>query len=278
MKSFLLMILFLITISSPIFSEQINVMFTGNYYPFEFVNDEGLPDGFTIDLIYAIAREAAYTVILSENNWKNKDDLLFNGVVDVSPGYIKKSDNPSIINSKPMFSVKFSLLYQNEYKLSDKSVLKNRSLIISSGDSSEKIISNNNYSEKIIRTKSWTDTLKALSIGYGDYTIMTRIHYLLSDLKLKENLKIMNNFNLDLPYGFYSTSWNKNIIEKMNNGISIIKASGEYDRIYHKWFGDTENIIIKQAENRGSISIYVITSLILIVILVLYINKRKVKK
>ncbi|MBI9097076.1 MAG: transporter substrate-binding domain-containing protein [Spirochaetaceae bacterium] len=277
MKKFIMFILLFISLSSILKSEEIDIMFNRNYYPFEFINSDGNPDGFTIDLIYAVARESTLTINLVEGNWKSREDLLFKGSVHISPGYLIQSDNPNIIISNPLFSVPLTLLYKKSINLSDTKSLHDRILILSSGDSSGVILSAGKPVEKIIRTKSWSDSLKALRENYGDYTIISRIHFDLMEEHYRSELKEMNNFELSLPYGFYSIQWNKNYLEKLNNGISIIKASGEFDRIYRKWFGNEENLIFKRADSKQSTNIYIVAAVLVIVVIIIYRNKRKVK-
>jgi len=278
MKSSILVLLLLIRFSYIAVPEEIDVMFNRDFYPFEFVNDDGIADGFAVDLIFAVAREAALGVNMIGGNWKFRENLLFNGEIDLSPGYLLTSENPSIIESKPLFLVPFSLLYKKQYTISDSNPLKTSTVVFSSGDSSELLLTDKQFSEKVIRTKSWSDSVKALLAGYGDYTILSNVHYALLERDSRNNLKELNNFSLKLPYGFYSARWNSNTLEKLNNGISIIKASGEYDRIYKKWFGNSENLIIKRSDSRQSTNIYITVAVLLIAVFIFFRNKRKVKK
>lgn len=278
MKNYILILLLLTIFSSILASEEIVVMFNRNYYPFEFVNDEGNPDGFTIDLLYAIAREAALTIILTDKNWKDKDSLLFNGDIDLAPQYLSKNENRSIINSDTLYSVPFSLWFNKRLPFQDKTNLKDRIFILSSGDSSEDPKIEKNYSEKYIRTKSWSDTITALSAGYGDFALVSNIHKNSLIRFSENNLSQLINFELTLPYGFYAAKWNQNLINSVNNGISIIKASGEFDVIYKKWFGREKKLILTGSETGNSITIYIISTIVLMVAILYYIKRRKAKQ
>lgn len=278
MKSSILIVLLVISVSSHLISQEIIVAFNRNYYPFEFINDDGIPDGFAVDLIFALARESALSIKLVEGNWKFREDEIYQGDIDFSPGYLQKIENPSIINSKPLFTVPFSLFYRGDLSISDSKRLGNNTIVLSSGDSSEPVIHIENYSDSIIHTKSWADSLKALQVGYGDYTILTSVHSELINSTDGEKLEKLRNFDLEIPYGFYSARWNGNTLEKINNSISIIKASGEYDRIYEKWFGNSENLILKRSDSSRSTSIYIATAFLLLTMYIIYRNLRKVKK
>ena len=38
-------------------------------------------------------------------------------------------------------------------------------------------------------------------------------------------------------YGFAVSKRNQKLAEELNKGLETIKANGEYDKIYNKWFG-----------------------------------------
>lgn len=278
MKSSILFVLLFICTSTILQSEEIIVAYNRNYYPFEFINDEGIPDGFAIDLIYALARESALSVKLVEGNWKFRDEEIFQGVIDFSPGYLQKSENSSIINSKTLFTVPFSLFHRRDITISDFKRLVNNTIVLSSGDSSIPVLLEKYQFDSIIRTKSWSDSFKALLIGYGEYTIVTKVHSELMSQSAREELEELHNFTLEISYGFYSARWNGNTLEKINNSISIIKASGEYDRIFKKWFGDSENLILKRSNSNRRTNMYFVGTVLLITIYIFYMKKRKVKK
>jgi len=277
MKSSALFFLLLISISSIISSEEIDVLFNSDYYPFEFVNDKGDPDGFTIDLIYAIAREAAININLIKGNWQLSDDALYSGNIDLVPRYLPEKTAEHIITSDSLFSVYFSFIQKKAVSYKNFNSLRNRTVILSSGDSSEEYLISREYSAQEILTKSWMDSLNALNNDYGDYSIVSTIHYKLYSDEFKNRLHIINDLNLSVPFGFTAAKWDKNIINNVNNGISIIKVSGEFDSIYRKWFGNEENLIIKRSKSRDRISIYIITGSILVLVILFLINKRKVK-
>lgn len=278
MKSYILLFLLLISISSILKAEEITVTFNRNYYPFEFINTDGIPDGFTIDLIYAVAEEAALTVNLIEGNWKIREDQLFKGEIDLSPGYLAKTINSSVNHSKPLFNVYFSFLFLKSNTIQNKNDLKSRTLVISSGDSSVMAISPENYSDKVIRTKNWHDSVKALSSGYGDYTIISTVHSEILEREYPDKTGILNNSAIKLPYVFYCSQWNRNMLDKINNSISIIRASGEYDRIYRKWFADGKHLINAESSSPGGIGMYITAFVILAVVLIIIKNRRKVKQ
>lgn len=275
MKSLFPVLVFSLIISSIIHSEEIRVLYNGNYYPLEFTNDRGLPDGFVIDLIYALARESALEVSFVEGNWREREEFLLKGEIDLAPGYEFSAAAKSIKHSKRLFSVPFSLLYRKTLRPSDERGLDGSTPIYSSGDSSELLLEKRSGSEKAVRTKNWSDAVIALDAGYGDYAIVSEIHSGLMLNDYSSTLAAMEKFELHLPYVLYTTKWHKSTLEKLNNGISIIRASGEFDRIYRKWFSSSPDSLIMNYERNDRTLIMVSTAALALILVIISIRKRK---
>ncbi len=279
MKKINILILLLSSISSFVHSREINVCFNNDNYPFEFVNDNGNPDGFTIDLIYAIGREAAITLNFIDESWKNLEDQLFNRDVDLF--LIYKNSNTKkdfIIYSYPLYYSYFALYTRNNFNGAKNRNLKGETLILSSGDSSIPLISENYPNSEIIKTKSWSDSLSSLSLEYGDYAIITTIQGEIYNRELNSSIQKLDGFELKLPYYIATAKWNKALLEDINNGISNIKASGEFDSIYKKWFGTTENILLKRDYGINKIRIYLMIPAFIAVLIYLLVRGKKSKK
>lgn len=260
-------------------AEGVFVLYNSDLYPLEFTNDRGQPDGFVIDLLYALGRESAMEIHTVRGNWKRGEQMLFDGQIDLVTGYDRKTENSSIIRSKALFAVPFTLLYRKTLKPSDEKGLYSRIPIISSGDSSEQVLEERTRAEKIIHTKSWSDSAEALEKGYGDYTIISALH---SDIILKdycESLDRMAGFDLSIPFLLYATTWNKELIDRINISLSIIRASGEYRRIYEKWFGSDDDALItyKDEKNRTGIILAAVLAAAAVITVILK-RMRKVKE
>lgn len=277
MKSFLFFLLFTGFLFSPLKARQVVFLYNGNFYPFEFTNDRGNPDGAVIDLLYALARESAFELTLQSGNWAKGDDMLINGKIDLLAGYENAVENTSLVYSKPLFIVPFTLLYRQMINPSDEEGLRGSIPILSSGDSSEPLLEKRASSTDIIKTGNWSDTTEALKRGYGDYTIISTEHWKLLSGKYGDSLSPMENFNLSIPFVFTTTVWDKNLINQINDSISIIRASGEYGRIINDWFGNDDDALISQVPGSKKTGLAFLSAAALFIIIFIIIRIRKVK-
>ncbi len=57
----------------------------------------------------------------------------------------------------------------------------------------------------------------------------------------KDKVKMVGEvFQAEDEYGIGVKKGNAELLTKINSGLAKVKASGEYDQIYKKWFGDTK--------------------------------------
>jgi signal transduction histidine kinase len=97
--------------------------------------------------------------------------------------------------------------------------------------------------EQLIFINSLPDALRLLSSGKGDAALMPK----LVGLIVVKNLKLSN---LELspivieaynrPFSFAVTEGNQPLLERLSQGLSIVKTSDQYSNIYKKWFGALE--------------------------------------
>ena len=62
---------------------------------------------------------------------------------------------------------------------------------------------------------------------------------LYSGLRVKTKFKMVGEvFKAEDQYGIGVKKGNNVVLTKINEGLAALKANGEYDKIYKKWFGD----------------------------------------
>ena len=91
---------------------------------------------------------------------------------------------------------------------------------------------------------SLPDALKQLSAGKGDAAIMPKLVGIVTAKKLNLSEIETSPQLIDAytrPFSFAVKAGNLALLERLNQGLNIIKSSGEYDVIYKKWFGALED-------------------------------------
>ena len=90
---------------------------------------------------------------------------------------------------------------------------------------------------------SLPEALQQLSAGKGDAAIMPKLVGIVTAKKLDLSNIETSPLLIDSytrPFSFAVKNGNQELLERLNQGLNIIKSSGEYDAIYKKWFGALE--------------------------------------
>ena len=227
--------------------KTLKTIIVDNYYPYTFVNENGDPDGFSIDLIRTVAEEMGLSLEIHVDTWDLARNALEDGTIDVLPmmAYSKERDRQFD------FSVPHTIAYDAFFTRKDESQirsledLRGKMIIVMKGDQAHDYLLSTGLvgPEQLIFIDSLPDALRLLTSGKGDAALMPK----LVGLIVVKNLEIRN---LELspivieaynrPFSFAVTEGNQPLLERLSQGLSIVKTSDQYSNIYKKWFGALE--------------------------------------
>ena len=231
----------------PVHKKVLKTIIVDNYSPYTFVNQSGDPDGFSVDLIKAVAEEMGLALKIHVDTWDPARNALKDGNIDVLPmmAYSKERDEQFD------FSVPHTIAYDAFFtrkdagKIRSLDDLRGKKIIVMKGDQAhDYLLSTGTIGpEQLIFINSLPDALRLLSSGKGDAALMPK----LVGLIVVKNLKLSN---LELspivieaynrPFSFAVTEGNQPLLERLSQGLSIVKTSDQYSNIYKKWFGALE--------------------------------------
>ncbi|MBF0623078.1 MAG: transporter substrate-binding domain-containing protein, partial [Magnetococcales bacterium] len=118
--------------------------------------------------------------------------------------------------------------------------LRSRNIIVMQSDGTHDYLTKYKVSESLILVKTVPEALRRLSAGEGDLALVPRLVGLLTANELG-----LTNIEISGPqiaaygrgYGFAVHEGNTELLAHLNQGLSIVKATGKYDELYDKWFG-----------------------------------------
>ena len=238
----LLLVVTLIVFIDPAEAAELLVKGDHNYPPFEYLNEDGLPDGFNVDVMNAVAREIRLDIKIELGSWVTVRREIEEGKIDVLLGMYKTEERQKKISfSMPHFITSYALFVRKDSKIRDLDDTGGRTIIVQSGDLSHDFLIENMPSDKIIFKDNVEDVLRDLSRGAGDCAIAGRLQgmIMINSRKL-DNLRTTGGPLFQAEYCFAVKKGNEALLSKINEGLAIIKNTGEYDEIYRNWFGPYE--------------------------------------
>lgn len=223
----------------------LNVGSETTYAPFEYT-ENGNYVGFDMDLIRAIGAAEGYEVKISPLGFDALIPAVQAGTVDVCISAMTiKEDRAKVIDfSTPYFKAGLIVaVAQNNTTIKSLDDLKGKRLAAEVGTTG--LDASNGVKALDSKTTvkvfdSVGEAFMELEKGGVDAVIndMPVTSYYITT-KGKDKVKMVGEvFKAEDQYGIGVKKGNTEVLAKINEGLAKLKANGEYDKIYKKWFGD----------------------------------------
>jgi len=223
---------------------QIQTIIVDNYYPYSFVNKHGQPDGFSVDLIKEVTKVMGLELKITVDTWENALKDLKTGKINVLPMMAFSEERDKDFDFSPPHTIAYDAVFtkKGSVTLSTLSDLKQKKIIVLKDDQAHDYLRSLDYisDDQLIIIDNLQDGLRKLSLGQADAVLMPKLVGLILLKKLNlNNLKltpiVIEAYNR--PFSFAVYKGNKKLLERLNQGLSIIKETDQQRQIYQKWFG-----------------------------------------
>lgn len=224
----------------------LQVMGDYSYAPYEFLNTQGEPDGFNVDIMKAVARAMHLKVEITMDSWAEVRKAIEEGSIDIAMGMYKTKERDKVVDfSIPHFISSYAIFVRKGQTIETVEELRDMKILVQDKDLAHDFLLENKVGREIIPLSDWRDILRALDRGEGDCAIVSRLQgvHFVEDERLKRVVATGPPI-LQRKYCMAIQKGNESLLAEINEGLSIIKANGEYDKIYRKWFGsyDSEEV------------------------------------
>jgi signal transduction histidine kinase len=209
-----------------------------NFAPYEYLDRDGKPAGLNIDLISAVAKTQGMHVQIQLLPWTRVVAGLRGGDIDVASMYRSRQREQFY-----EFGIPFELIYHEMFiRLGDPPLrsitdLDGKLLLVEKDAYSTDALTDLGRAEQLRPKLSEPDALAALVRGEGDVAIVSQAvgRPFESRADFSKKLVVTGPPVLYAEYSFVTRQGRRDIVERLNQGLAIVKASGEYDRIYRRW-------------------------------------------
>ena len=210
----------------------------------------GEVEGFDIDIAKAITNEilgpqgkATFIEVTS----KTRIPMLKNGNIDaiIASMTISKERLKQVDFSNVYFNGGQSLLVKKGSPIKNVTDLtKNNTVLAIKGSTSAKKIREHAPEAKVIELENYAEGFTALQSRQGD-ALTTDSAILLGMVAQNNEYEVTGNVFTEEPYGIAINKKQERFVQKVNEALQAIHKSGEYDRIYHKWFPTDDQGMVK---------------------------------
>ncbi len=212
-----------------------------NFPPYEFLNAEGQPDGFAVELMQAVARQTDIAIDVRLGPWAQMVRALETGEIDAIQGMFYSHDRSLKFDfSLPHALHHYVSVVPTGSARTPKSFaeLTGLRLVAQAGDLLHDELMRHGFSNQVSVVETQEDVLRAVIEGRADCGLVMRLSAI--DLIGKNNwtnLVLGRKPILTAEYCIAVAKGDSALLAQLNEGLRLLKASGEYRQIQEKWLG-----------------------------------------
>lgn len=222
-------------------ASEIRVACEQDFKPYCFKDKKGQPAGFGVDLTKAVAEAMDIPVRIYPATWDGAWNGLVEGRFDALPIVAKLPSRTPLVD----FSLPHTETFDSFFVRSGAPFIKNikgaegKEIIVMRSDAAHHALMERGFKGKVIPVDGISEMLSLFASGKHDALLYPK---LLGIIKMKE-LKLRGiKAGPTIPdykreFSFAVQKGDTELLEKLNQGLLIVKSNGEYRRIYEKWFG-----------------------------------------
>lgn len=219
---------------------EIRVACEQDFKPYSFIDENGRPAGFGVDLTNAIAEAMDIPIKITPATWDTAWNGLIAGQFDALPIVAKLPSRVSLVD----FSLPHTETFDAFFVRSGEPLIKNieeakgKEILVMRSDAAHHALLERKFEGKVIPVDTISEMLSRLASGKHDAFLFPK---LLGTMKMKElgikGLKAGPTIpDYKREFSFAVKKGDTELLEKLNQGLLIVKSNGEYERIYEKWF------------------------------------------
>lgn len=225
--------------SVPYSSATLLVRGDWGYPPFEFVNESGDPDGFNIEIIRRIAQLMNLDIRISLGPWETVRRQLEQSQIDILAGMYKTAERDKLLDfSIPHFISSYGVFVPAHSEIESLEDISDKRILVQAQDVGHDYLEEHGIGAEIIPMDSWTELLPALREGQGDCAVLSMMQGV-RELENKNisSVRVISNPLFQRRYCIAVKSGEADLLATLNEGLNMLKSTGEYDEIFERWFG-----------------------------------------
>lgn len=209
-----------------------------DFAPYEFAGPDGRPEGYTVELMQAVAHHAGLEADISLGPWQEMIRRLENREIDALTGllYSEKRDEKFDF-SVPHIMISYAAFVRKGEPFHAVDDLRNKQVIVVEDVYAHAWLKTSLFTPHIIPVKGPLEALRVLSAGRHDVAVLPRLQGM--ELIRRADLKDIETIGppvLTRKFCFAVAAGNADLLAELNEGLVRFQKTGEYDRLFLKWF------------------------------------------
>jgi polar amino acid transport system substrate-binding protein len=223
-------------------SAQRTVIVGGNraYPPYEFLDSDGKPAGYNVDLTRAIADVMGMKVEFRFDAWSKLRSSLTDGRIDILQGISFSEERTRTVDFSPPHTIVHHAIFarRGTRAVSSLEGLRGKRVVVFRNGIMHDSLVRLGFGADLILTDSPADALRLLAAGRCDYAAVASLPgmYLIQELRLSNLVPVAKNVAAE-KYCYAVNKGNTELLTRFSEGLAILQQTGQYQAIYDRWLG-----------------------------------------
>jgi PAS domain S-box-containing protein len=207
--------------------------------PYSFLDSNGHPTGFSVDLILAVADTMGLRIQIVTGTWDVLWSRLVSGQIAVLPIVAKMPDRQQLVDFGLPHTETYDAFFvrRGEPELKDLASARGKEIVVMRSDAAHHKLMEHQFDGTIVPVETIPEGLTLVSSGKHDAFLCSK---LIGTEAAREHRIGGLTAGPPIPdykraFSFAVRKGEAELLEKLNQGLLIIKTNGEYERIYNKW-------------------------------------------
>ncbi|MBT1070506.1 transporter substrate-binding domain-containing protein [Pelotalea chapellei] len=211
-----------------------------DYPPYEFIDKDGHPAGYNVDLTRAIADVMGMKVDFRFGSWSEMREGLNNNSINILQGISFSEERSRNLDFSPPHTIVHHAIFARKgtTPVSSLEELRGKKVIVfRDGIMHDQLVSLG-FGSDLILTGTPADALRLLASGKHDYAALASLPgmYLIRELHLNNLVQVAGSVSSQ-KYCYAVKKGNAELMARFSEGLAIVMQTGQYQAIYDKWLG-----------------------------------------
>lgn len=214
-----------------------------DYPPYEFLDKNGRPAGYNVDLTRAIADVMGMKVEFRFGAWSEMRNDLLDGSVDVLEGISYSEERTRTLSFSPPHTIINHAIFarRGTRPVNSFEGLRGKEIIVFRGGIMHDYLKSLGFASNLVMTETPADALRLLASGRYDYAVLAMLPgmYIIREHHLTNLVPVAKSISTQ-KYCYAVKNGNEELLARFNEGLAILKKTGRYQEIYDQWLGVLE--------------------------------------
>ncbi|MBV1759401.1 MAG: transporter substrate-binding domain-containing protein [Dethiosulfatibacter sp.] len=218
-----------------------------DYPPYSFIDEDGNPAGFNVELAKAVGEAMGYQVEIRLDEWSKTREALESGDIDVIAGMFRSLEREKIYSFTIVHNItNGDIVTTKNIKMNSLDDLRNQTVVVQKGDIVGEYLKELDYDINFIEVATYKEVVNLIESGQYDYAGLLKLPAMYSIRDGRYTNIVLQGFILNQnSYSMAVLKGNEKLLLTLNGGLQLLKATGEYDEIYDKWLGIYEEMTLQ---------------------------------